>query len=209
MADFTRGSVTDAIAHQHVTHAAEGASALVVGADQTITDGAMWAKIELFHGFTEAAANTNPGSFYIQTSLEASGVEDAWLIDAQFLIAEVGTPADEALDAQEVAGTAAIAVTFTAGFVADDLIYITDSTADNNSEWHQISHIVTDTTVNLVDDLDFQKEIGDVIFGSAEHFRHTLDLSGIAKWRVIFKHQGAAGANVAIRARYIEVTDFA
>ena len=204
MSDFTQAAagVLDAIAHQHVTHPNS-----VYGADITPTPGALWAEIKMSHALIEISqANTNPGSFYVQTSLEGADVEDAWVTKGQFTVTNA-TPADEALDAQEVAGTAVIAVTLTAGFAADDVIYITDSTAANNGEWHQIDRIVTDTSVDLVDDLDFQKEIGDLIFSDAEHFPMQLDLSGVAKWRVIYKAEGGTGANVAIRARYIEVTD--
>ncbi len=204
MADFTQApaGVLNAITHQHITHPNS-----VYGADITPTVGAMFAKIHLSHAIIEATANTDAGSFYIQTSLEAAGVEDAWVVDQQFTVSNA-TPGDEALDAQEVAGTTSIAVTLTAGFVANNIIYITDSTANADSEWHMIDRIVTDTSIELVDDLDNQKEIGDVIFSDAQHFPYTLDLSAIAKWRVIYKAEGATGANVAIRARYIEVTDF-
>jgi len=202
MANFTQAVVADAIAHQHITHPNS-----VYGADITPTAGSLWATVHMSHALIEATANTNPGSFYVQTSLEGAGVEDAWVTVAQFTVSNA-TPGDEALDAQEVAGTAVIAVTLTAGFVADDVIYITDDTADNNSEWHKIDKVVTDTSIDLVDDLDFQKEIGDVIFSDAEHFSMKLDLSGVTKWRVIYKAEGATGADVAVRARYIEVTDF-
>lgn len=202
MAVYTNAAVADAVAHQHVTHPNS-----VYGADITPNSGALAALIAISHGFTEATANTNPGSFYVQISLEGADVEDAWVTVAQFTVTNA-TPADEALDAQEPAGEAVMAVTLTAGFAAGDVIYITDSTGDNNSEWHQIDKIVTDTSIDLVDDLDFQKEIGDNIFSDAEHFAFTLDLKGVAKWRVIYKAEGGTGANVAIRARYKEVSSF-
>jgi len=207
MAVYQQTAVADAIAHQHVTHQNSVYGADII-ASAGFTAGALWAYIHMFHGFTEAASNADPGSFYVQTSLEGAGVDDAWANVAIFP-ATIVTPSDEALDAQEVAGTSVLAVTATAGFVANDLIYITDSSADNLSEWHQIDIIDTNVSINLVDDLDNQKEIGDTIFSDAEHFTFPLDLSGIAKWRVIFKHEGTTGANVAIRARFIEVAAFA
>lgn len=200
MADYTVTPVFNLIAHQHITHPNS-----VVGADRTPAVGSIGVNIEMFHGFTEAVANTNPGSFIVQQRLEAA--DDQWDKVAEFTVSDA-TPADEALDAQEVAGTVSLAVTLTAGFSPGDEIYITDDTADTASEWHTIDRIVTDTSIELTDGLVNQKEIGDNCFSDAQTIRFHLNLAGVLEYRVLYKAEGAIGANTAIWVRAVEYTDF-
>lgn len=200
MANYTVTSVFDLITHQHITHPNS-----VVGADRTPAGGSIGVNIEMFHGFIEATANTNPGSFIVQQRLEAA--DDQWANVHTFTVTDA-TPADEAFDAQEVAGTTAIDITLTAGFAAGDYVYITDSTADTADEWHTIDTITTDTTITLTDGLVNQKEIGDDFFSDAESFTFHLDLAGVLEYRVIYKAEGGTGADVAIWVRGVEYTDF-
>ncbi len=200
MADYTVTSVFDLIAHQHVTNPNS-----VYGAARTATD-MLAVRISIHHGFIETGANTDPGSFYIQTRLE--DVDDQWETVAKIKMTNA-TVVDEALDAIEGSTVKSIAVTLTAGFAEGDEVYITDATADTDDEWHKIDVIVADTSIELIDGLVNGKEVDDVIYSDAEHFPYLLDLTGVAQYRVIYKNEGGTALNSAIWVRGIEVTDFA
>jgi len=199
MADFTQAGVTDAIAHTHVTHPNS-----VYGSPITPTGGALWAQVHMHHGFFEAGANTNPASFYVQTALGTTGEE--WTTVAQFTVTDA-TVVDEVMTGAESAGEVLLAVAATAGFAANDYVYITDVTADTDDEWHQVDIIDANTSIDLTEGLVNTKASGDTIFSDAEHFSMQLDLSGVARWRVIYKNEGATAMDTAVWVRYIEVTD--
>lgn len=199
MADFTVSSVFDLIAHQHVTHPNS-----VYGSARPATD-MLFARIAIHHGFIEAGANTNPGSFYIQTRLEAA--VDQW-VTAFKITATDATIVTEALTATEPIGEKVLACASTTGFAANDYIYVTDVTGDTDDEWHQLDKIVTDTTLDIIDGLRAAKASGDDAFSDAQHWEYLLDLAGVAEYRVFYKHEGGTGMNSAIWVRGIEVTDF-
>lgn len=193
MATITKTQGIEILTHAAVTH-----PGTVYGADQEVTT-ALGATIFMYAGFIEAAANTNPGSFIVQVSAASSGDEDWW--DAgKFTIGETGTPADEALTATEASGETVLAVAATAGFAALDDIYILDAGVLAASEWAKIEQIVTNTSVDITDGLTTGKDSSDTIFGSAERFSMYLDLTAIGRLRVIFMHEGAAGANMHVKA---------
>ena len=198
MVDYTVSAVFDLIAHQRVTHPNS-----VYGAARTTTD-MLYALINIHHGFRQAGANTNPGSFYVQVRLEAK--DDQWTTVAQFTTTSA-TTVTEALTAVEPLGETVLAVASTAGFAANDYIYVDDATADTDDEWHQLDVIVANTSLNLIDGLVAAKAIGDDAFSDAEHFSIRLNLAGVAQYRVIYKHEGAVGMDTAIWVRGIEVTD--
>ena len=200
MADYTVTSVFDLIGHQRVTNPNS-----VYGSIKTATD-MLSVRIAMHHGFIETGANTDAGSFYIQTRLEA--VDDQWITVQKFMVTDA-TVVDEALDATEAATVKSIAVTLTAGFAEGDEVYITDGDADTSDEWHLIDVIVADTSIELVDGLVAGKVAGDDFYSDAEHFDYKLDLEGVAQYRVIYKNEGGTALNSAIWVRGIEVTDFA
>lgn len=204
MADFSTASLKDAIAHQAVTH--PNSVYGLAGGPITPTAGAMWAKIHMHHAFIEAAANTNAGSFFVQTNLGITN--ENWVTEAQFTVF-AGTPVTEALTATEPIGEVILVVASTTGFAADDYIYVQDAGTEADSEWHQVDKIVSNTSVDLTEGLVKAKDSSDFMWGNAENFPWRLDLSGVVRWRVIYKNEGATGANTAIWVEYIEVTDFA
>ena len=200
MADFTQGSLTDAIAHAEVTHPNS-----VYGSSLTPTAGALWAQIHIHHGFIEAGANTNAGSFYIQTNLGTTN--ENWVTVAQFTTT-TATTVIENMTATEPIGEVTMAVASTTGFAANDYIYIQDVGTAANSEWHQVDLIVSNTSIDLTEGLVVQKDTSDNIFSDAENWSFRLDLSAVARWRVTYKHEGATGMNTAIWVNFIEATDF-
>ena len=200
MTDFTVTTVADNIAHQRLTHPAH-----VIGTTETPAEGSILAKIWMYHALHEATANTNPGSFYIQTRGES--VNDQWMSVAQFTVSN-GTSATSALDATEAIGVTSISITSSASFAAGDYIYIDDATANTDDEWHQIVQVDSvGTDLLIASGLVAAKASGDDAWTLAEGFYLELDLAGVFEWRTVYIHRGTTGANVALWVRFIEVTD--
>lgn len=191
MANITKTADIAILAHQAVAH-----PATVVGSAQDVST-KLAAMIYLFHASVEAVANTNPGKFLIQTSDSANG-DDDWITVYEF-IPRVSTADTEAMTATEPATETVLAVAATAGFVAEDKLYIQDAGVVADGEWRICKEIVTDTSIDLVDGLTAQKDASDVIWNDADIFKCPLDLTAITRVRVVFMHEGGAGANVHIK----------
>ncbi len=152
--------------------------------------------IVLFHGFVEAAANTNPGVFYIRGNPSASG-DDKWA-DIFSIPVNIGTPDDEVLTAIEPVDATAMAVAATAGFVAEDHLYLQDIDTLADSEWAKCQEIVTNTSIDIVDGLRVEKSTagsGCKIFNDAFILPIDLDVTVWKRLRIDYLHEGATGAN--------------
>ena len=192
MATIAKTAGAAVLAHQAITH-----PDTVKGSAQDVST-KLAATILCFHASVEAAANTNPGSFFVQVSGAASGDED-WATIAQFP-AMVSTADTEAMTATEPAAETVLACASTTGFVAGDNLYIQDASVVADGEWGKCQEIVTNTSINLIDGLTTQKDNADVIWNDAEIFAASLDLTAVSRLRVVFQHEGAAGANVHVKA---------
>ena len=194
MANITK-SYAVALAHQAVTH-----PNTVVGSALDVST-KLAATLLLFHASVEAAANTNPGKFLVQVSGASSGNED-WVTVYEFN-ATVSTADTEAMTDTEPVGETALAVASTAGFVANDLLYIQDTGTVADGEWARCREIVTDTSINIVDGLTNAKDSSDVIWNDADMFTCQLDLTSITRIRVIFQSEGATSVNCHIKAQAV------
>lgn len=183
------------LAHQAVAH-----PNTVVGSAQDVST-KLGATIILFHASVEAAENTNPGRFLVQVSGAASGNED-WGTVAEF-DATISTADTEAMTATEAVGVTALAVAATAGFAANDCLYIQDAGVVGDGEWARCREIVTDTTIDLVDGLTNAKDASDVIWNDADIFICQLDLTAVGRVRVVFQHEGSAGVNCHVKGLMI------
>jgi hypothetical protein len=184
-----------ALAHQAVTHPATvKGSVLDVSTKMAIT-------LIMYHASVEATANTNPGKFLVQISGAASGDED-WETVGEFDVT-VSTADTEAMIAAEGAGETVLAVAATAGFVANDKLYIQDTSVVADGEWGRCEKIVTDASINLLYGLTNAKDSADVIWNDADRFVWSRDVTSIGRIRVVFQHEGATGANCHIKAMAI------
>jgi hypothetical protein len=195
MASLLQTAGTVVIAHQAVTHPNSVFSAAINVATK------LAGILSMFHASVEAAANTNPGSFIVQYSAAEAGDED-WVEYARFT-AQVSTADTEAMTATEPAGETELVVASTTGFVAGDILYIQDTGTLADSEWADCDKIVPTgppIAVWLARGLTNQKDSSDVIWNDAERFICAIDFSvGIKRIAVIFRHEGAAGADVHIK----------
>lgn len=179
------------LTHQVVTHPNS-----VVGTTQDVSD-IKAATIVLFHASVETAANTNPGKFLVQILGSGSGNEH-WATVYEF-DATISTADSEAMTATEPVGETVLAVAATAGFVALDKLYIQDTGTLENSEWGLCQKIVLNTSINLIDGLTTAKDAADVLWNDVDIFTCQLDLRSVSYIRVLFIHEGTAGANVHIK----------
>ena len=154
------------------------------------------ATIFMYHGYIEAAADTNPGKFKVQTRPDSGegAVNEHWTTVAEYT-AKGTTPDTEAMTATEPAAETVLACASTTGIVAEDLLYIQDTTTLADSEWAECQEVVTNTSVNIMDGLTTQKDNADVIWNDASRFECSLNLEGIESFRVVWSHEGAAGAD--------------
>ncbi|MBU2118641.1 MAG: hypothetical protein KJ954_13725 [Alphaproteobacteria bacterium] len=153
----------------------------------------------LYHALVEAAANTNSGFFSIQVSGAAAGDAD-WVEVFRFLCSSA-TGDTEEMTALEPAAETVLAIASTTGLVTPgQIIYVQDDDTLAQSEWHMIQEYSSNASVTIVDGLKYEKAIADTIWTIAEVFTCTLDLTSVGRVRVIFIHEGAAGANCHVKA---------
>ena len=195
MATITKTAGIAILAHSAITH-----PDTLVGSAQDVST-KLAATILLFHASVEATANTNSGIFLVQVSGSASGDED-WVTVSPFQ-AMVSTADDEVMTAIEPVGEKVLAVTSTTGFVTGDKLYIQDIDTLANSEWNLCQEIVATPSINLVDGLTNEKSTGGSgckIWNDADTFVCSLDLTAVSRVRVVFMHEGVAGANCHVKA---------
>ena len=195
MATISKTDGIAILAHQAVTH-----PDTVKGSAQDVST-KLAATIILFHASVEAVANTNPGKFLVQISGSASGDEDWATIDE--FDATISTADTEAMTDTEPTGETSLAVASTTGFVANDILYIQDTGVLADSEWARCQDIVTDTSIDLIDGLTNAKDSSDVIWNDADVFTCQIDLTAVTRVRVVFQHEGAAGANCHVKGLLI------
>lgn len=160
--------------------------------------------IFMYHGYVEAAADTNPGKFKVQIRPDAGdgSVNEHWVTVAEYVVKGT-TPDDEVMTAIEAAGVKILAVAATAGFVAEDELYIQDIDTLADSEWAECQEIVTNTSIDILDGLTNEKSTagsGCKIFNDAARFSCFLSLNANESYRVIWSHEGGTGANGHIKA---------
>lgn len=195
MATISKTQGTVVLTHQAVTH-----PATVKGSTQDVTT-KLAATLVLFHASVEGAANTNPGKFLVQISASSGGDED-WATVYEF-DATISTADTEAMTGAEPIGETVLAVAATAGFVANDVLYIQDTGVVENSEWARCEAITATPSIDLVDGLTNAKDNADVIWNDADIFVCQLDLTAVGRLRVVFQHEGAAGVNCHVKGLMI------
>lgn len=185
------------LAHQAATHP----TTIVGSAIDCRTKRA--ALLFLYHGYVEATADTNPGKFLVQVRPDAGdgSATEHW-ITAVELTVKGTTPDTEAMTASEPIGETVLAVASTVGFVAEDELYIQDTTTLADSEWAKCQEVVSNTSIDLVDGLTVAKDNADVIWNDASKFIVTLDLHSIESFRVVWMHEGATGANGHVKGEH-------
>jgi len=131
----------------------------------------------------------------------ASDNED-WATIREF-DATISTADTEAMTATEPIGETALAVSSTAGFAANDNLYIQDASVVTDGEWGRCESLTGTTVINLVDGLTNAKDSSDVIWNDADVFTCQLDLSSVGRVRIVFQSEGTTSVNCHIKAMAI------
>lgn len=186
-----------ALAHQAATHPTTIVGSAINCATKMAVD------IYLFHGYVEATADTNPGTFLVQKRPNdgAGSVNEDW-ITVYELSAMGTTPDTEAMTATEPVGETTLACASTAGFAVRDELYIQDTGTLADSEWATCKTFVSNTNIQLIDGLTTQKDNADVIWNDATKRHIQLNMEAGESFRVVWTHEGATGANGHVKALY-------
>lgn len=194
MGQIKKAKLVTVLTHQAATH-----PTTIVGdpIDCTLASRAI---IYLYHGYVEATADTNSGSFLIQLRPEAasSSVKENWLTHTTKTCGTT-TPDTEAMTATEPAGETVLACASTTGFAVGDKLYIQNATLAT-SEWALLRKFTADTSITLVDGLTRAQASGSVIWNDSNLWVVELDVTAVDAFRVVFHHEGATGANGHIKA---------
>lgn len=195
MARINKGNFITALAHQAATHPTTiVGSAIDVSNIQKVT-------LFLYHGYVEATADTNSGSFLVQMRPETgTGTETEHWLTHTTKTAGTTTPDTEVCAANEPAAETVLAVASTTGFAVGDKLYIQNATLAN-SEWALLRKFAADTSITLVDGLtNAQSQTTSVIWNDANVWIVELDVTAISAIRVVWTHEGATGANGHVKA---------
>lgn len=199
MADITQSATQTIISHQALTH--PGALEGTPVACATYLSGVITVKV----ANVETTANATGVSVILQGSFETSG-DDAWFDLVEFT-GTTTAAATEAMTATEPVGETALACADTTGFTVGDTIYVQDTGALANSEWHRIIKIVTNTSVNIDYGLAHEKDNSDVLWTEADIFTAYVNCEGVKRVNVLAVHESATGANLHIIAEGVFATD--
>ncbi len=197
MGAYSKTEGTILIALQSVTH---GPTALVKGTEIDVST-EISAFLTLYLGYTEATPNTTPPTFHVQGHTAAAG-NDGWATIAKFTSAISGTPLFANMTGAPSGNDATTdAHTFTEALHEGKPLYYKDIVVLASSEWHYCQDIPDTTSVFTFEDpVGAPFASGDDIY-EAEIFSLAVDLSALARIKVIFQHTGATGANCDILAR--------
>lgn len=201
MADITQAKWT-IISHQGVTNAAS-----VEGTPVAVAD-AISALVTMYHAYVEAV---DPGGiepeFHVMGSYETSGDEN-WFHIATFKCVDPGAaPVTEPMTATEPTGETVLAVTNTTGFASGDLIYVQDAGTEADSEWHLVQRIVSNTSIDIFLGLTNQKDSSDVIWGSAQQFRCSVNCAHLKRLVCHYSNEGSSAPNTAVLVEAMVATD--
>lgn len=199
MADITQSATQTIISHQALTHPSmlEGTPVAVA----SYLSGVITVRV----ANVETTANATGVMVWIQGSFESSG-DDAWFDLATFSGSTTAAES-EALTATEPVTETTIAVASTTNLTVGDLIYIQDTTTVADGEWHKITKVVTNTSINIDYGLAVQKDSADVIFTEADIFTFYVNCEGLLRINVLVVHEAATGSNIHVLADGIFATD--
>lgn len=193
MPDYTQSSPIDVIERQSVTH-----PDTILGVPQD-ADGKLGVNLAFFHGYLEGAPNTNPGRFLVQTTAEASS-DEGW-VTVREIRANSGSPVSQT-PSGITGGNQILTMDDTAGYAAGDVCFYETST---DGEWCMIQEIDPDVSITLMNPLTESHTGSDIFRNLAQAVSFFLELKGVARYRVLFLHQGSVGVDAAIWVRGIEV----
>ncbi len=201
MADYTQAQDT-LLAHQEITH-----PGTVVGTPVDVSS-YLYGVVHIWQANIETTANLAAGLDYIDIQVSPYASGNDWQ-SIRKLVPSTTASADEALSdaGGEPQGETVIAVASTTGFDAADLVYIKAAAGLANSEWADVASIATNTSITLVDGLATAKAQNDVIYDQACRWAVYVDFAGIARIRLVVKHQGATGSDWRIQAALESATD--
>jgi hypothetical protein len=197
MSDFTQSATVELLEHSEIMHPGN-----LIGEASPVA-GWIAARVDVWLANIETTANATGVAIAVQSSLEATG--DDWQDEMRWTGSTTAAET-EALTATEGVGVKEIAVASTTNLTVGDLIYIADDTGVEQSEWHEIVKVTTNTSIEIADGLAVEKVSGDDIYDQAQRFTITIPCEGVKRIRVIVIHQAATGSNIRVKAAMVGAT---
>ena len=197
MADYTQAAVDVLLAHQAITH-----PGTVVGTAVSVATN-LFATAWVQVGRVETVVPVKI-TFKIQGTPEAVGNED-WQDLAKWQSNLIAAD-NETLSGDEAAGTTVLVVAATAGFAAEQYIYIEDTGVVADGEWGEVQEIVTNTSIDILDGLANAKDGADIIYNEAERFKIEINCGGLSRVRAVIIHEAATGPNIHVIGKLLRVT---
>lgn len=193
----TGGIALFSAAHVAVTH---GSSAFKLGVEIDVANDLDVSGV-LEHAYVEAIANAKPATFFIMANPNDSG-DEGWYKLLQFDTSTIIAPT-EVLSGSEAVGQTVLEVASTTGFAIHDIIYVQGATLADG-EWHRIIRIVTNTSITIAHGLANAKVNTDTIWGQAEQFPFSLNVSSYKRLKVDYNNELATtGSNTHIRGTLV------
>jgi hypothetical protein len=150
-----------------------------------------------------AAFGTNGTQYLLQASEKATG-NDTWRTLATFTADS--TAASSALSSGAIAAAATTIVILSGtAFVANDLVFIADTTAATASEWVRVVSVTGTASFKILDGITNAHADTEVLYNKAENFSVTVDCASLTRARVIVNNN-ASGTCQNIYSRVAVIT---
>lgn len=197
MADYTQAAVDTLLTHQAITH-----PGTVVGTAVSVATNlfaSAWVQVGRVETVTPVQITIK-----IQATPEGADNED-W---QDLIVWRTNTTGadNETLSGVEAVGATVLNVAATAGFEAEQYIYIQDTGVVTDGEWAEVQEIVTNTSIDILDGLKNAKDGADIIYNEAERFKININCAALSRVRAVVIHEAATGPNIHVIGKLLRVT---
>jgi hypothetical protein len=150
-----------------------------------------------------AAFGTNGTNYLLQASEKAAG-NDTWRTVATFVADSAAASSALSSGAYTAAQTAIVILSGTA-FVANDIVFIADTTAATASEWIRVVLPTGTASFTILDGLTNAHASTEIMYNKAENFVVTVDCASLTRARVVVNNN-ASGTTQNIYSRVAVIT---
>ena len=150
------------------------------------------------------AFGTNGTQYLLQASEKAAG-NDTWRTLATLTADSTACSSALSSGAYAAAATTIVILSGTA-FVANDLVFIADTTAATASEWLRVVSVTGTASFKILDGLNAAHADTEVMYNKAEHFVVTVDCAALTRARVVVNNN-ASGTTLGIYSRIAAITE--
>ncbi len=141
--------------------------------------------------------------YLLQASEKATG-NDGWRTLAAFSADSAACSSALSSGAIAIAATTIVILSGTA-FVANDLVFVADTTAATASEWTRVVSVTGTASFKILDGITNAHASTEVLYNKAENWAVTVDCSALTRARVVVNNNASA-TNQPIYSRVAVIT---